>query len=135
MVTHATPASSPTRSPIVVIVEDDRMSRRALSLLLSISGYRTQAFSSAEDALQFFLGRSLSGIALIDLELPGMSGLELIRRLEKLQPSIFPILITASDLDRINIQMRDLPLAYLRKPVDFDVVLSLLQEQQWRRRS
>lgn len=74
-------------------------------------------------------------MALVDLELPGMSGLELIRRLEKLQPSIFPILITASDPDSISVQMRGLPLAYLRKPVDFDVVLSLLQDQQWRCRS
>lgn len=133
MVARATPASSPARSSIVVIVEDERTSRRALSLLLSIYGYRTQTFPSAEEALQFLRGGPLRGIALVDLELPGMSGLELIRRLEKLQPSIFPILITASDPDTISVQLRDLPVAYLRKPVDFDVVLSLVQEQHWPR--
>lgn len=104
-------------------------------MLLSVYGYQTRAFSSAEEALQFLRGRPLCGIALIDLDLPGMSGLELIRRLEKLQPSIFPILITASDPDSLAVQLGGVSLAYLRKPLDFEVLLSLLQEQQWRRRS
>jgi len=123
-----------TRRPSVVIVEDEETSRRALSVLLSLCGYQPQAFASAEDALRFLKGRAFPQVVLIDLDLPGMSGLDLIRRLKKLEPSVFPILITASDDDTLAAQLRGLPVVYLRKPVDFDVLLALLNEQHQRHR-
>ena len=136
MVAQATPISrfSTTRRPSVVIVEDEQASRRALSVLLSICGYQPQAFASAEEALRSLEGSPFPRVALVDLDLPGMSGADLIRRMKRLQPSAFPILITASDDDTLAAQLRGLPVVYLRKPVDFDMLLGLLKEQHQGRR-
>lgn len=125
-----TPKSIPTDRETVLIVEDEQTSRRALSLLLATCGYQPQAFRTAEDALSAINHSLHPRIALIDLDLPGMSGLDLISHLEKLDPSIFPILITATDQDTLTARLLNRPVAYLRKPVDFDTLLGLLAHQQ-----
>lgn len=131
MVSALTPirGSNAAQRPEILIVEDEQTSRRALSLLLAASGYEPQAFRTAEEALrQFNLARH-PRIALIDLDLPGMNGLDLISRLEKLDPSIFPVLITATDADTLATRLHGRPVAYLRKPLDFELLLNLLADQ------
>jgi DNA-binding NtrC family response regulator len=118
--------------PAVMIVEDEQTARRALSLLLSASGYRPHAFRSAEEALAYVSDHALPRIALIDLDLPGMSGLDLIGLLEGLDPAVFPVLITATDEDKLAAQLHNRRVAYLRKPFDFDILLTLLAEHSSR---
>jgi two-component system, response regulator PdtaR len=113
----------------VLIVEDERVSRRALALLLSACGYHTMAVGSAEEAIRLMRSDDPPDIALVDVDLPGMSGLELAERLEDVTPTIFTVLITAAEGDRIRSFMREHPVvAYLRKPLDFDRLLWLLSE-------
>src|SRR5437868_1551544 len=83
--------------PDVLVIEDDRISRRALAHLLDASGYCTAAVASGEDALRLIRERGGRGprLALVDLELPGINGLELIERLRKLTPGIIPVMVTA----------------------------------------
>src|SRR3954447_13043665 len=86
----------------VLLVEDERVSRRALTALLDASGYSTEAVESAEDALKALRGgRHAPEVALIDLNLPGMSGLDLIDRLKQLAPDVFPVLITATSAETL----------------------------------
>lgn len=121
---------SPQEDGRVLIVEDEVLSRRALALLLSSCGYQTTAAQSAEEALRLMRGESPPDIALVDVDLPGMSGLDFAKRLEETQPGIFTVLITAAEGDRIRNFLRDHPVAYLRKPVNFDHLLSVLSESQ-----
>jgi DNA-binding NtrC family response regulator len=114
----------------VLIVEDEPTARRALRTLLSARGYQTDAVSSAEDALTHVARDGAPKVALVDLDLPGMSGLELIRRLEVLSPTIFPVLITAAATDIVEKIRRQVPLAYFQKPVDFDRLMTLIDMQQ-----
>lgn len=114
----------------VLIVEDEQTSRRALSMLLSTAGYRTQAFATAEEALLWLNRRRRPHFALIDLDLPGMNGLDLIRRLEQLDPTVYPILITATDQESLSRRLADRTVAYLRKPIDFERLLRLMSIQQ-----
>ena len=120
-----------TKNPraAVLIVEDERISRRALALLLSASGYPTHAVGSAEEALKILKQGETPAIALVDLDLPGMNGLDLIGRLEQLDPAVFPVLITAAGSDALANTLRDRGVTYMRKPVDFDHLLTLLQEK------
>ncbi|HLL88679.1 MAG TPA: response regulator [Tepidisphaeraceae bacterium] len=113
----------------VLIVEDERTSRRALTALLEESGYRTQAVASAEEALEVLDGHS-PDIALIDIDLPGMSGLELITRLEKLDPHVVPIVITASEGEKVARFALTHPVQFLRKPVDFERLLTMMDQAQ-----
>lgn len=116
----------------VMIVEDEASSRRALSLLLSSCGYPTLAFASAEEALEAIGRERTPRIALIDLDLPGMNGLELIQRLQQLDPFVFPVLITATSGEMLSAKLHNRPLAYLRKPLDFESLLALLSQREWR---
>lgn len=124
------PLSAPLRP--VLIVEDERTSRRAMTSLLAHCGYHPEPFETAEDALQAVRLGAHPCIALVDLDLPGMNGLDLISQLEGLDPSIFPILITATDQDILAARLHNRPVAYLRKPVNFDVLLTLMREQHHR---
>lgn len=65
---------------LVAIVEDDAPMRRSIERLLRASGYATAAFGSAEEFLHSGLAGQALGLVL-DLHLPGMSGIELRRRL------------------------------------------------------
>ena len=116
--------------PQVLLVEDERVSRRALAALLSASGYPTQAAATAEEALQLLNGTALPQIALVDFNLPGMSGLDLIERLEQLDPGVFAVLITAQGGERLLDSLRDRRVAYMQKPINFDRLLSMLAEGQ-----
>jgi CheY-like chemotaxis protein len=132
MVSQAAPISihsEPEQTP-VLIVEDEATSRRALSMLLSGCGYRPEAFASGEAALRALQRGPRPRIAHIDLDLPGMNGLDLIRHLEQLDPSVFPVLITATSSEVLAAKLHDRPIAYLRKPLDFDNLLALLHQQQ-----
>jgi CheY-like chemotaxis protein len=117
-------------SPQVLLVEDERVSRRALKALLSASGYTTQAAATAEEALQMLDGTPLPRIALVDLNLPGMSGLDLIERLEQLNHGVFAVLITAQGGERLVDSLRRRGVAYMQKPINFDRLLTMLAEGQ-----
>jgi two-component system C4-dicarboxylate transport response regulator DctD len=121
----------PQGNPQVLLVEDERVSRRALAALLAASGYQTEAVASAEEALSV-LGEdgNLPRIALVDLNLPGMSGLDLIERLEQLDPDVYPVLITAQGGETLRAHLRDRGVGYLQKPVNFDRLLVMLAERQ-----
>ena len=115
----------------VLIVEDEPISRRALALLLTASGYHPATAASAEDALQQMKqAEAAPNIALVDVDLPGMSGLELAERLEAGGRSVFTVLITAAEGERIQSFLRNHDVAYVRKPIDFDHLLHVLSESR-----
>jgi DNA-binding NtrC family response regulator len=116
---HADPAS-------VLIVEDERASRTALSRLLAQSGYDNQAVGSAEDALRLIRRNGAPRVALVDLNLPGMNGLELIEKLSRIDPSVVIVLTTAAAGEPLMDRLRDFGVEYLRKPLDFNRLLGLL---------
>ena len=78
----------------VFIVDDDASVRDALSLLLSLRGYATATFASAEDFLAA-LQPDWRGCVLLDIRMPGMSGLELQCRLHGSAAALPVVVITA----------------------------------------
>jgi len=115
----------------VLIVEDEQTSRRALGLLLSSCGYRPQVFATAEEALLWLNAGRHPRVALIDFNLPGMDGLDLIERLRTLTPTTFAVLITATDENSLTGRLNGRPVSYLRKPLDFDLLLRTLCRQSF----
>ena len=112
----------------VLLVEDNPVSRRLLTRLLSASGYATQAVESAEEGLNALRRGPSPSIALVDLNLPGMNGLELIAHLSRLAPAAVPILVTAAGDDELGAALQASGVRYLRKPVDFPELLSVMDE-------
>ena len=111
-------------TPTVLIVEDETISRKALTWLLAANGYRPMAFETAEEALH--AGIDGARVALLDVDLPGMSGLELADRLERMDPRLRVVLLTAVEGDRIKEFRRDHSVGYVRKPVNFPALLTML---------
>jgi len=115
----------------VLVIEDDRISRRALSHLLEAAGYRTAAVMSGEDALRVVRERGGRGprLAVVDLELPGINGLELIERLRRLSPGVTPVRVTALGDDDVVDVIRRRGITSLRKPIDVDQLFGVIAER------
>ena len=112
--------------PDVLIIEDEAISRKALALLLTASGYHPMTYASAEEALEYLSHDPAPHVMLVDVDLPGMTGLELIERLRKDKRKFRAVLLTAAEGERIHRFRRENPVDYMRKPVNFDRLLQLL---------
>jgi CheY-like chemotaxis protein len=121
-------APSNLKEATVLVVEDEQLSRRALTTLLLKSGYRVLAAESAEEALKLNLDLAETIIALVDFNLPAMDGLELIRRLESTYLNVQSMLITATGQDDIRELARRQSIAFLPKPINIRQLLSFVGE-------
>jgi two-component system, OmpR family, response regulator len=86
-----------------MIVEDDRELRAALTTLLKQSGYEVEALADGREALECLQARDYD-LAIIDLMLPGMSGLALVRSLRREKRGLPILIVTARDAleDRVS---------------------------------
>ena len=114
--------------PAVVLVEDDEGLRDALTGVLTVSGFRVASFSSTELALEA-APWATAVCLIVDIRLPGMSGLELLHCLKERGDSMPAIVLTA-DTRRA---MRDAAMrlgvsAYLEKPARGRVVVAAVRE-------
>jgi len=102
----------------VIVVDDDASIRRALRTQLQILGFSELDFQSAEG---FLTGEIPTGNAclLLDIYLPGMSGIELCRSLDASGPHLPTVLMSARDDQQTKQMMREVhPIACLFKPFD-----------------
>ena len=80
----------------VLIVDDDKILRESLSLLLS-TNYEVIALSSASEALSYLANNSLPVLALFDYMMPGIDGIELLELIKEKYSQLPVIMLTASD--------------------------------------
>jgi FixJ family two-component response regulator len=117
----------PVHERIIGIIEDDASFRRAIERLMSASGIEPHSFASAEEFLESTLAESCACL-ILDLDLPGMSGFELVDHLSAsaaLPPVIF---ITAQDDDSLRARASVIPnTVYLRKPFVAAVLLETVR--------
>jgi FixJ family two-component response regulator len=113
---------------VVYVVEDDVSVRRAVTRLLRAHGWRTVAFASADAFLQAGPWEPVACL-LLDLQMPGMTGWELLAELGKTNRSLPVIIITAHNEEPTPEQVQQAEIvAYLRKPFDEQVLLAALQQ-------
>jgi FixJ family two-component response regulator len=108
---------------LIAVVDDDELVRGALQRLLKASGLGAVSFKSAEDLLK---SGQLQDIAclIVDIRMPGMSGLELQAKLKAERCPIPIIFITAHGDAKMRTQaMRDGAATFLAKPFDNTVLL------------
>ena len=111
----------------VFIVEDDAAVRDSLGLLLGLQGFRTQAFSCAEDFLRIYQP-SWAGCVLLDVRMPGMSGLELQEYLRQKNLGLPVIIMTAhGDVSTVRNALKSGAVDFLEKPVDPDALLAAVR--------
>src|SRR5439155_19738442 len=83
-----------TKSATILIVDDEPLIRATLTEYLTEEGHRVSACGSGEEALTLAAEQPFD-VALCDVQLPGMDGIELLGRLLKISPQTFVLLITA----------------------------------------
>jgi FixJ family two-component response regulator len=117
----------PPLEQTVFIVEDDAAVRDSLGLLLGLQGFRTQAFSCAEDFLRVYQP-SWAGCLLLDIRMQGMSGLELQKTLREQRLGLPVIIMTAhGDVATVRTALKTGAVDFLEKPVDPDALLGAIR--------
>lgn len=110
----------------VLLVDDDRLVLATLSSGLEEAGYAVQACASAEEARRV-LGLERPDIAVLDVRMPGQSGLELAKQLQE-HPGLPFIFLTAyGDEDIVREAIAHGALGYLVKPVDIHQLIPAIE--------
>jgi FixJ family two-component response regulator len=108
------------KRPLIAVVEDDPPFRESMRKLLTALGYTAEAFASASDFLASPLLMSTACLV-SDVQMPGMTGFELHRRLVDTGHTIPTILVTAYPDEVVRKRaLKDGIHCYLCKPVDDD---------------
>jgi two-component system nitrogen regulation response regulator NtrX len=88
------------RNPVkatVLVVDDSQEMRRYLRVLLELDSYRVEAVGNGDEALRCLRNGCFPQIVLLDVQMPGMDGLETLRRLQEFRPR--PKVIMCSALE------------------------------------
>lgn len=108
---------------IIAIVDDDEPLREALGSVLKAAGFSINTFASAEEYLDSPLREKIACL-ILDVRLPGMSGIELQRRLSEIGDAVPIIFVTAhGDASLREVVMNAGAAGFLNKPVRSDALL------------
>jgi FixJ family two-component response regulator len=111
------------KTGIIAIVDDDEPFREALGSVMRAAGFLTDTFASAEDYL-YSAKRQDTMCLILDVRLPGMSGIELQRQLRNANSQVPIIFITAhGDASLRDLAMKAGAAGFLNKPVRSDTLL------------
>lgn len=125
----------PGEALTVYIVDDDSAVRDSLSLLLSLRGYRTASFASAEDFLAA-LRPAWAGCVLADIRMPGLSGLELQRVLIDRGVRLPVVIVTGhGDVASARAAFRSDAVDFLEKPFDEEAPIAAVEAALARERA
>src|SRR5262245_13276169 len=93
--------------PVILIVDDEENQRRALSIGLRLDGFDVLVAASGADALRLLAQPPSVDIALIDLMMPGLNGLELARQIRTTFPVVRVVLSSAYHLSARQVERAD----------------------------
>lgn len=113
----------------ILVVEDDEKSRRLLTDVLGFHGYAVDAFENGEAALEHAQA-SMPDVALLDIQLPGISGFEVLWSLRKFRatPHLPVLAVTASAMDQDRRKIVEAGFDfYVPKPVNMKELLAMLR--------
>jgi FixJ family two-component response regulator len=117
------------RVPIIAVVDDDESVRESLAGLAESVGYEAAVFASAEEFLQAAGHRDSLACLILDVRLPGMSGVELYKQLTQSLQSIPTIIITAHADPELNTwATKTGVIALLYKPFQPEVLLQAVRK-------
>ncbi len=125
----------PNAKPLISIIDDDESMREAIKGLMRSLGYRVEAVASAQEFLSSRLVRRTSCV-IADVQMPGMTGLELCQRLSTSGKRVPTILITAYPDDGVRERALSAGVVgYLSKPFEEDDLLACVRSALMHARS
>jgi DNA-binding NtrC family response regulator len=118
----------------IAIVDDEQDMRQSISQWLALSGFDTETFPSAEDALKG-LGNDYPGVVVSDIRMPGMDGMQFLKKLMGVDSALPVIMITGhGDVPMAVEAMRIGAYDFLEKPFNPDKMTELAKKATQARR-
>ncbi len=122
------------RAMKVAIVDDEQDMRQSISQWLALSGFDTETFPSAEEALKT-IGADYPGVVVSDIKMPGMDGMAFLKKLMSLDSGLPVIMITGhGDVPMAVEAMRVGAFDFLEKPFNPDRMTELAKKASQSRR-
>ncbi|MEO6326183.1 MAG: sigma-54 dependent transcriptional regulator [Thermoanaerobaculia bacterium] len=113
--------AAPAKDSLILVVDDDAASRRAMALTLQTDGRRVEEFGDADSALARAQEDPSVALVVTDLKMPGKTGLELATELIGIRPDVAVLLVTAFGDVETLLQARALgTVDYVAKPLSKD---------------
>ena len=110
----------------ILIVDDELSVCDVLAEFMAEKGYETETALSGQEALEILSAKHYD-LMLLDLKMPGMSGLEVLKKIRKMSYQVGVVVLTGvQDLDLAREVMKYGAIDYLNKPVDLEQLASTI---------
>lgn len=112
----------------VLLVDDEEEFVTTLAERMQMRGLEPEVAFSGEQAIEI-LENSIPDVMVLDLKMPGIDGLEVLRRVKKSHPQIQVIILTGHGSERDEIAARRLgAFDHLQKPVDINDLVRIMEK-------
>jgi len=113
----------------VLIVDDEPLIRSAISIFLSKEGHLTKGVVTAEEALDEVKAQYYD-FCFLDINLPGMTGLAAMERINEISPTTKVVIMTGNFLNEATLeQIKDVSYAFLEKPFNLSQISNLVERR------
>jgi len=113
----------------ILVVDDDETIRTTMKAILEDEGYLVDLASTGEEAIQLTMKKTYN-IALLDIRLPDMEGIELLKLMRDSVPRTRKVMVTGyPSMQNAIAALNKSADAYLLKPIDIEKLLALVKEQ------
>ncbi len=112
----------------VLLVDDEKEFLKSLSERLEIRKLKPNMAFNGEEAIQQ-VSDEVPDVMVLDLKMPGIDGMEVLRRIKKHYPQVQVVILTGHGTDKDEAEAKKLgAFAYLQKPVDLDQLMKTLKK-------
>ena len=119
----------------ILIVDDEEGVRESFKMILKIKDFEVDAYDSGESAVAA-LKKGIYSIAFVDYKLPGMDGIEVLKKIKEADPDIEVVIVTAYASESSHANAITLgALEYLRKPFLMEEIYELVERGLRKKRS
>jgi len=113
----------------ILVVDDDQSIISIFEFILQQAGYETITATSGEACVQLISDNTELDLVFLDVKMPGMSGIEAFKQIQKIRPMLLVVMMTGYSVDELLKEAFELG-AYgvIYKPFDIEEVLSVIEK-------